>query len=198
MVLSIQSFKRGMPLVPSLTGERAITIDAGERLGLKYWARFQPGQASYKNKFRLSQYLNTFLHAIGEEVELFDQLDGRELVPYQCVVRRRDWEAVRKHFFEVFPLAKTAYRRANGGSSAPGVHEDVEAKFLVDVDANFPTPITLAAAVKDPEPRLIVRNTFLDIEDEEELERADRVRNSRRAKTTIVFPMNIPVYVECE
>ena len=32
-------------------------------------------------------------------------------------------QAVRKHFFEVFPLAKTAYRRANGGSSAPGVHE---------------------------------------------------------------------------
>ena len=40
-VLSIQSFKRGMPLVPS--GEPIITIDAGERLGLKHWARFQPG-----------------------------------------------------------------------------------------------------------------------------------------------------------
>lgn len=41
-VLSIQSFKRGMPLVPS--GEPIITIDAGERLGLKHWARFQPGR----------------------------------------------------------------------------------------------------------------------------------------------------------
>lgn len=28
--------------------------------------------------------------------------------------------AVKDRFFEVFPLAKTAYRRANGGPSAPG------------------------------------------------------------------------------
>lgn len=139
MVLSIQSFKRGMPLVPS--GEPIITIDAGERLGLKHWARFQPGHTTSRNKFRLSQYLSVFLKAIGEELHTFDVLDSRELVPYQCLVRRSEWEAVRKHFFEVFPLAKTAYRRANGGSSAPGVHEDVEPKFLSDTEVSFgPSP----------------------------------------------------------
>ena len=41
------------------------------------------------------------------------------------------------------------------------------------------------------EPRLIVRNTFLDVEDDEELARqAERqVRDSRRPKTTMVFPV---------
>ena len=71
-------------------------------------------------------------HARSEEVEAYDSLDGRELVPYQCVVRRSVWETVKSRFFEVFPLAKTAYRRANGGSSAPGVHEDVEPKYLAE------------------------------------------------------------------
>lgn len=195
MVLSIQSFKRGMPLVPS--GEPIITIDAGERLGLKHWARFQPGHTTSRNKFRLSQYLSVFLKAIGEELHTFDVLDSRELVPYQCLVRRSEWEAVRKHFFEVFPLAKTAYRRANGGSSAPGVHEDVEPKFLSDTEVSFgPSP----AEREDMklESRLIVRNTFLDIEDDEELQRkADlHARSARRPKTTMVFSMSVPVYVE--
>ena len=41
------------------------------------------------------------------------------------------------------------------------------------------------------EPRLIVRNTVLDVEDDEELARqAERqVRDARRPKTTMVFPV---------
>ena len=46
------------------------------------------------------------------------------------------------------------------------MHEDVEAKFMSDMDLNLKAPPAIAA-----EPRLIVRNTFLDIEDDEELER---------------------------
>eukprot|EP00913_Durusdinium_trenchii_P002322 g2144.t1 len=149
MVLSIQSFKRGMPLVPC--GEPIITIDAGERLGMKHWARFQPGSYG-STKFRLSH-------------------------------PPKDWMAVKDRFFEVFPLAKTAYRRANGGPSAPGVHEDVDAKFLSDDPS------------ESREPRLIVRNTFLDIEDEEELQRKAecQVRNARRPKTTLVYPIAVCV-----
>ena len=91
----------------------------------------------------MSDYMRVFLSAIGEavvrrsllcwqEVETYDSLDGRELVPYHCVVRTRDWEQAKPRFLEVFPLAKTAYRRANGGSSAPGVHENVELKYLTE------------------------------------------------------------------
>ena len=184
VVLSIQSFKRGVPLVPASDGHGEIIIDAGERLGMKGWNRFQPGEKSGGNKFRLSQYLMAFLKAIGEDFEAYDVLDSRELVHYQCVCRRSSWEAVKSRFFQVFPLAKTAYRRANGGSSAPGVNEDVEAKFI-DMDPNLKAPPAIAA-----EPRLIVRNTFLDIEDDEELERKAecQARSDRRPKTLMVYP----------
>lgn len=67
-----------------------------------------------------------------QEVETYDSLDGRELVPYQCVVRRSAWEMVKPRFLDVFPLAKTAYRRANGGSSAPVIQEHVEPKYLAE------------------------------------------------------------------
>ena len=50
-----------------------------------------------------------------------DTLDGQTLVPYQCVVRRDAWEAVRQRFNEAYPLQKTAYRHANGSSGAPGM-----------------------------------------------------------------------------
>ncbi|CAK9014352.1 unnamed protein product [Durusdinium trenchii] len=182
MVLSIQSFKRGMPLVPC--GEPIITIDAGERLGMKHWARFQPGSYG-STKFRLSQYLTAFLKAIGEDLETFDTLDSRELVPYQCVVRRADWMAVKDRFFEVFPLAKTAYRRANGGPSAPGVHEDVDAKFLSDESNLKGSERWEESPSESREPRLIVRNTFLDIEDEEELQRKAECQDFQRLRSEI-------------
>ena len=67
-----------------------------------------------------------------QEVETYDSLDGQRLVPYQCVVRTSAWEVAKPRFLEVFPLAKTAYRRCNGGSSAPGVHENVEPKYLTE------------------------------------------------------------------
>jgi len=38
----------------------------------------------------------------------------------------QDWLRVRKRFVECFLLQKTAYRRANGGSTAPSLHEDPE------------------------------------------------------------------------
>ena len=38
-------------------------------------------------------------------------------------------------FLEAYPLQKTAYRRANGGSGAPGMYEEVTPKFAAP-DAN--------------------------------------------------------------
>ena len=51
-----------------------------------------------------------------------DRLDGQVLVPYQCVVRRDAWESIRERFNVAYPLQKTAYRHANGGSGAPGMY----------------------------------------------------------------------------
>ena len=39
----MQSFKRGMPLLPAYDDEQPDTeIDAGEKYGLKRWVRYEP------------------------------------------------------------------------------------------------------------------------------------------------------------
>jgi len=48
-----------------------------------------------------------------------DTLDGRRLVSYQCVVLREDWLRLREVFWDAFRIQKAAYRRANGGKTAP-------------------------------------------------------------------------------
>ena len=44
----------------------------------------------------------------------------------------QDWRRVRQRFVECFLLQKTAYRRANGGSTAPSLHEDVDPRFITE------------------------------------------------------------------
>eukprot|EP00913_Durusdinium_trenchii_P013296 g12479.t1 len=135
VTISMQSFKRGMPLLPAFPSEAA------------------------------------------------ESLDGQTLVPYQCVVRRDQWELLRERFLSAYALQKTAYRRANGGSGAPGMHEEVVPKFVV-----LPRDEHLQERLeKAMEPRLVVRKTFFDLEDpseEEEEPQAPSRRPSRRPKTT--------------
>eukprot|EP00435_Cladocopium_sp_Y103_P026007 s2272_g6.t1 len=157
VVISMQSFKRGMPLLPAYRDEHCLTdIDAGERFGLRRWVRYEPRST----KFQLAQYLPIFMERLGFEIEAYNSLDGQKLVPYQCVVRRADWEQMRSRFLEAYPLQKTAYRRANGGSGSPGVHEDVLPKFVTSTALNIQERMDQEAW-----PKLVVRRTFLDLED---------------------------------
>ena len=173
VVVSMQSFKRGMPLLPAFADEQPDTeIDAGQQYGLKRWVRYEPVGT---RKFHLPDYLKAFLARLGHEVETYDSLDGETLVPYQCVLKREDWELVHARFHEAYPLQKTAYRRANGGSGAPGVHEDVAPKVVSAEVANWQERLQAAK-----EPKLVVRNTFLDLEEEEE---EQKQRHLRRPKT---------------
>ena len=50
--------------------------------------------------------------------KFYETLDGRVLVPYQCVVSRQEWEKLRDVFAPAFGKLKAAYRRANGGNLA--------------------------------------------------------------------------------
>ena len=64
-----------------------------------------------------------------------------------------------KHM-QAYPLQKPAYRRANGGSGSPGVHEDVLPKFVTSTALNIQERMDQEAW-----PKLVVRKTFLDLED---------------------------------
>jgi len=55
------------------------------------------------------------------------QLIGHQLVDPLLMVATRQPP-------EVFRLAKTAYRRANGGTVAPGIQAGVEARYIPDAD----------------------------------------------------------------
>lgn len=69
-------------------------------------------------RFLFSQYLEQFLeYLLGEQIDVFSSLDGRQLVPYQAAVLRQKWSRIRMVFSDAFSLQKTAYRRANGGTS---------------------------------------------------------------------------------
>mmetsp|Transcript_41370 Transcript_41370/g.92530 ORF Transcript_41370/g.92530 Transcript_41370/m.92530 type:complete len:410 (+) Transcript_41370:99-1328(+) len=136
LVLTIQSCKRGLPLIPLVRdGNATVTIAAGERLGLGRWVRFNP-ELCGSSKFHLSEYIKSLLNSVGEHIDAFKSLDGRKLMPYQCAVRRDQWNLLRRRFIEVFLLQKTAYRRANGGSTAPSLHEDVDPRFAPDLFVN--------------------------------------------------------------
>jgi hypothetical protein len=57
----MQSFKRGMPLLPAYPDEHCLTeIDAGERFGLRRWVRYEPRST----KFQLAQYLPVFMERV--------------------------------------------------------------------------------------------------------------------------------------
>jgi len=193
VVLTIQSCKRGLPLYPlpsaSYGVEPTVTIAAGEPLGLENWVRFSPCQVG-SEKFRLSEYIQLFLRNLGQEVTIYSTMDGRKLVPYQCLLKREDWLRVRKQFVECFLLQKTAYRRANGGSTAPSLHEEVDPRFIQE---KMPPSHTLQKMEKQrvERVRMVVRRTFLEVESDSDSPPAER--QNVRPKTTTILPEDIPL-----
>lgn len=196
MVLTIQSCKRGLPLYPLKEGSKqdpTVVIAAGQHLQLQRWRRFQTNPVTGE-KFRLSQYLAQFLANLEEDLSVYETLDGRPLVPYQCAVSRQAWNQIREHFIACFLVGKTAYRRANGGSTAPTLHEDVEPRFLHR--APDPSTSTVVRAQGQGSYRMVVRNTFVEVEVHSEEEQVIEVcRRGRRPKTTTVLPENVTATV---
>jgi len=51
-----------------------------------------------------------FLGIMGLEADTYDHLDSRKLVPYQCVMRRSDWEMAKPRFLEAAWLGRKCLR----------------------------------------------------------------------------------------
>lgn len=189
IVLTIQSCKRGLPLYPLKEGSKqdpTVVISAGQHLQLQRWRRFQTNPVTGE-KFRLSKYLAQFLANLEKDLAVYETLDGRSLVPYQCAVSRHAWNQIREHFIACFLVGKTAYRRANGGSTAPTLHEVVEPRFLHRFQE--PPPVVRAQGCQQGSFRMVVRNTFVEVEEHSEEEQVHGVcRRRRRPKTTTVLP----------
>eukprot|EP00438_Fugacium_kawagutii_P033890 Skav220979 [mRNA] locus=scaffold1541:29091:40106:+ [translate_table: standard] len=137
----------------------AVIISAGKNLNLTRWTRFNQG------KFRMAEYMRCFMGALDHEVSIYDSLDGRNLVPYQCVVLRSQWMPLRASFFEAFHLQKAAYRRANGGTTAPGIIEDARPHMLRGDRADGAVVSSDSDQLLADSSKFVVRNTFLELDD---------------------------------
>ncbi|CAK9055190.1 unnamed protein product, partial [Durusdinium trenchii] len=160
-ILSLRSYNRGPPLLPSETdhvdGVKAITVTAGEDLGLSFWVRFDGHHVD--GKFHLAQYLQRFMEQLKiKGFVAYESLDSHFLVPYQCVVLREKWEAVRARFHQAFTFQKAAYRRGNGGTAAPSLVEDAPARFCERPDQ--------PPSDWFPVPKVVVHKTFLELDED--------------------------------
>ena len=157
MVLSLRNFNHGHPLVPHQKAlDGSFKISAGERLGIVYWTRFKPNQ-----KFYLSEYLQSFMECLGQKLKTYQLMDGRHLAPFQCVVLRHQWDAVRTSFFEAFRVQKAAYRHANGGTSSPSLLEDVQPRVGRTNIGGFEPEVI----------KTVVRKTFLELDEADPAEK---------------------------
>ncbi|CAJ1424364.1 unnamed protein product [Effrenium voratum] len=121
VILSMQHFKRGPPMLPHAgPSEPDVTC---AQLGLTTFAFWGKG-LDRPTLFQAARYMQLFLERLGYDVHVFDCLDGRRLVPYQCAIRRDVWQKLRDNLAEAFGLQRSAYRRANGGPQAPELRED--------------------------------------------------------------------------
>ena len=186
VTLTIQSWQRGFPFLPSRDQESTVTIAAGEALGLTGWTRFCPAMVG-DEKFRFSNYLQLFLDNLGVRVRVFDSLDGRLLVPYQCVMQREDWVQIKSGFLEAFSLQKTAYRHANGGTTAPNVHDNSKSRFVPRASCETLNKRIEMALKKSSQHKVIVRHTFVEVQsphhDEDPDAEPPAERHYRRPKT---------------
>ncbi|CAK8986369.1 Voltage-dependent T-type calcium channel subunit alpha-1H, partial [Durusdinium trenchii] len=79
IILALQNFRRGPPLLPAKPDEPDVITIYNERFGSSTWKRY--GFSS--KELRCAEYLRELTAELGLEMETFDQLDGRPLVPYQ-------------------------------------------------------------------------------------------------------------------
>mmetsp|Transcript_43916 Transcript_43916/g.82042 ORF Transcript_43916/g.82042 Transcript_43916/m.82042 type:complete len:421 (-) Transcript_43916:21-1283(-) len=169
VVLTIQSWRRGRPLVPVRDGEGTIKIDSGRDLGLTEWDRYHPRLVG-STRFHLSDYLMLFASRMGETLTAHDSLDGQELLPYQCAVSASEWRAVGDRISRAYLLQKIAYRHAGGGSAAPAISENVPPRFCRDQSLE---KLQERQQTAQQNARIVVKNTFVEVADEEEEEEVD-------------------------
>ncbi|CAJ1349908.1 unnamed protein product, partial [Effrenium voratum] len=153
VVLTFRHFKRGPPLLPCEQNELP-EVTLKEESQQSRWTRPCGGG------FLAVGYLQKFLARLGLTGQVFDSLDGQKLVPYQCVVLRAEWQHLRGEVLRQFRAQKSAYRKLNGGPTAPDLREGLMPNFQA---GDQPAPDYIVRC----KPRLFVRHTFIDVNDSE-------------------------------
>lgn len=123
-----------------------------------------------RKKFCFAEYLRQFLERLGHQVPIYDTLDGKTLVPYQCVMVRESWMELRRDVLAALKLQKMAYRFRHGGTTAPSLVEDVCPRVTPEraTSPSVPSHGCHGDGICERPivAKVVVRNTFLELEDD--------------------------------
>lgn len=155
IILSLRNFNRGPPMLPADSQDSVSISISGGDLGLCCWTDYRMEDT----KFRFPEYLQCFLKKLSLTADVWDTLDGRTLVPYQCVMQRSQWDQIKESVLRALTIQKTAYRRARGGTTAPSLIEDVVPRFATSC-------CQPEVSLVNETTKVVVRNTFLELEEE--------------------------------
>lgn len=156
-VLHLRGCNRGVPLLPSQdeitkdSDSSTYVVISGEDGSDSYWVRWSD------STFTFEAYLRQLLARCEIELNVFTELSGRKLVPYQVAVLTHEWESCKDQVIAAFHKQQRAYRRMNGGVSAPRVGEAHDARF----QHSDPKPKSACFVQRSCD--MVVRKTFIDM-----------------------------------
>eukprot|EP00929_Paragymnodinium_shiwhaense_P086433 TRINITY_DN4694_c0_g1_i10.p2 TRINITY_DN4694_c0_g1~~TRINITY_DN4694_c0_g1_i10.p2 ORF type:complete len:188 (+),score=33.56 TRINITY_DN4694_c0_g1_i10:203-766(+) len=151
-IVCLRGCCRGPPLIPFDEPSETTTI---EQIGGWYW------QANEEGMFTFPAYLQKLIRTCGSDTRVFSSLDGRRLVPYQAAVLRSEWDLIEKKLKDLFSAQCSAYRFLRGGSGAPKLKAEVNARFVSESKPlSEPTKLSL----DDFMIFKVEHNTFLDFQ----------------------------------
>jgi len=162
VTLSLRTCPQGRPLLPrrapALPGEDVVITVTGVGSAHRLTTWFRP-----TGTFSLPTYLSDLLNVIGcDYVQVFDGLEGRQLVPYQAVLLRDQWEQIGTLFNDVWLTHRSAYKKLNCCKHAPTISDGRQAR-----EADKPL---MPAGYAENEPTspysIAVRNTFIEVGEE--------------------------------
>jgi len=188
-ILTVQSCRRGLPFLPlgqMKVQDQVVTITDGEKDGLVRWIRYNP-QSYGKERFHLSDYLQVFMAVLGIQpnFQAYKCLDGGNLVSFQCVVASHDWSLVKDRFYSAFLMQRKAYRRGNGGSTAPSIREGDKPRFLQEErKLELAEQYLTRKEAESSQHKVVVQRTFVHVNQSESGPRAPR--STRKHRTTSI------------
>ena len=156
-VLHLRGCNRGVPLLPTRekitpdTDSSTYVIISDENGADSYWVRWSDCN------FTFEAYLRELMLRCHIDLQVFTELSGRKLVPYQVAVLTHEWEARKEEVIAAFHKQQRAYRRMNGGVSAPRVGEAAEPRF------QYADPKPKSSCFVSRSSDMVIRKTFIDM-----------------------------------
>lgn len=166
-VLHLRGCNRGVPLLPFASDDGPLdAADSSNVVAIapedgadSYWIRWAD------RTFTFEAYLRQLLQRCGIELKVFTELSGKKLVPYQVAVVTHAWESCKDQVIAAFHKQQRAYRRMNGGVSAPRVGEAQQARFQHADPRPKSSCFVRSSCDMGALGSLVVRKTFIDMSD---------------------------------